>query len=177
MNNLKQIEKKAISLFGEKVVISFAQVRVANKGYVIKVNIQGLPFEVSASSENADTAMEQAINELEERMHKACANDLFKTQPDECYEEVKLSDKELEKLYRFEEHLSNEYLKQIKENTTAWVCQLKNKTFECVIESSYKNLHSRGNGSSKQTAIMSAIWKAHDVLEPELIRVGQDIMK
>ena len=175
--DFKKIEEKAILLFGEKVVISFAQIRVANKGYVIRFNIQGLPFEISSSAKNIELAMEQATNELNKRMRQACMNDLFKTQQNDRYEKVSLSKEELDKLYRFEEYLSNNYLKEIKENTIAWVCQLRDNQYECVVESPYKNLHSRGVGATKQTAIMSALWKAHEIFEPELIRVGQDITK
>lgn len=175
--NLQKVEEKAIKLFGEKVVVSFAQIRVANKGYVVKINVQGLPFVISASAENLESAMDQAIYEFGIRVNKICSTDLFKTRPDESYEKVQLSDEQLEKLYRFEEYLSDDYLKELKEKTTTWVCQLKDERYECVIESPYKNLHSRGMGTSKQTAIMSALWKAHDVFEPQLIKVGQDIMK
>lgn len=173
--DFKKVEEKVVSLFGENAVISFAQIRVANKGYVVRFSVQGLPFEVTATAENIEFAMEQATYELGKRMHKACANDLFKTRPDNNYEAVKLSEEDLDKLYRFEEYLSDDYLKEIKEKTTACVCQLKDSKYECVVESPYKNLHSRGVGSSKQTAIMSALWKAHEIFEPELIRVGQDI--
>lgn len=174
---LKQIEEKAISVFGEKVAISYAQIRVVDKGYIVRFNIQGLPFEISASAENLESAEEQATNELVRRMCNTCANDLFKTQPDEYYERIELSGEELDKLYRFEEHLSEKYFSEIKEKTTVWICQLRDKRYECVLESPYKNLHARGVGYSQRAAIMSAIWKAHDIFEPELIRVGQDIMK
>ena len=175
--DFKKIEEKAVSLFGEEIVVSLAKIRVANKGYMVRVSVQGLPFEVTATAKNLEFALEQATYEYGKRMHKVCANDLFKTQPNERYEKVQLSKEELDKLYRFEEYLSGEYLKEIKEKTIAWVTQLKEKMYECVVESPYKNLHSRGVGSSKQTAIMSALWKAHEIFEPELIRVGQDIMK
>lgn len=171
--NFKKVEEKAISLFGEKAVISYAQIRVGSKGYVVKLNIQGLPFEITASAENLESAEEQATGEFIKRMSNARENDLFKTQPDDRYERVKLSDEELDKLYRFEDYLSDDYLKEIKEKTNAWVCQLKENKFECVLESSYKNLHSRGIGTTKQTAIMAAMWKAHDIFDPELIRVGK----
>lgn len=175
--SFKIVEEKAISLFGEKAVVSFAQIRVANKGYVVRFNIQGIPIEVSASAKKEELALKEAIRELDERMSQACANDLFKTQPDEQYKRVKLSVEQLDKLYRFEEYLSKDYLKEIKEKTIAWVCQLEDNKYECVVESPYKNLHSRGVGITKQTAIMSALWKAHDVFDPELIKVGQDIIK
>lgn len=175
--NFKTVEEKATYLFGDKAVVSFAQARVGNKGYIIKINVQGLPFELSASAENIETAMEEATEGFLEWLFKARAKDLFKTYPEDEYEKVQLSDEELDKLYRFEDFLSDEYLKKIKEETTVWVCQLRDQGYECVIESPYKNLHSRGVGSSKQTAIMSAIWKARDIFSPRLIKVGEDILR
>lgn len=176
-NKLKELEKSAISVFGEKAVISIAQIRVANKGYAVKINIQGLPFEVSVIAKSVEQAMDQATHEIKERMRDAIKNDLFKTQPDNRYEKIQLSNSELDKLYHSEELLGDEYRKELKEKTIAWMCQLSDKKYECVIESSYMNLHSRGVGPSKLNAVMMAIWKAHDVFVPELIQIGRDTLK
>ena len=176
-NKLKELEKSAISVFGEKAVISVAQIRVANKGYAVKINIQGLPVEVSVIAKTVEQATEQAVCEINKRMRDACEKELFKTQPDDRYEIVKLTDYQLDTLFHSEELLGDEYRKELKEKTTAWMCQLNDKKYECVIECPYMNLHSRGVGPSKLNATMMAIWKAHEVFLPELIQIGKDLLK
>ena len=172
--NFKKLEERATQLFGDKAVVTMAQAKMGNKGYAVKIGIQGMPFEVSAVAKTLEFAIEIATYVLEERINKSLQDDLFKTQDNNCYERLILSEDELARLFKYEDFLSSTYFDEIKAKTVAWVCKVNGRGYECVIESPYKSLHARGYGTTKTTAMLSAILKAQDVFEPELIRADEN---
>lgn len=171
--NLNNLEKRANELFGEKSLVSVAEIKCANKGYIVRIKMQGMPVEISAMEDTLNEAEDLACKEINKKIDEALENELFPTQPIEKYSEHELSDDQFERLYKFEELLSNEYKNNLKENTKALVCKLDDGRYECVIESPYMCLHARSTANSINNAILSATMVAHDVFMPSLIHVGK----
>ena len=170
---LTKIEKRANELFGEKSIISVAEIKVANKGYIVRIKMQGMPFEISAMQDTLEEAEELAYSEFEKHVADALENNLFPTQPIENYKEIKLTDEQFTKLFKYEELLSEEYCRELKEKTVAKMCQLPNGKYECVIESPYMCLHARATSASEKFSIFFAITTAHDIFRSSLIYVGK----
>ena len=169
-----KLEEKAIELFGNKATVIMTTARTGDKGYTVKLGVTGLPFEISASAKTYEFALEIAMHAFEDNLAKSLRDNLFKTQDDECYEKVILSEEQLSRLYSREEYISESYLKEITEKTNVWVCKIRENKYECVIESPYLSLHARGYGMTGEAAILSAIMRAQDVFEPEPIRVDEN---
>lgn len=167
-----QLEQKAIQLFGKKSSVMVAKVRASDKGYVVRIKMQGMPFEISAMQDTLEKAEEIAFGEFEKRMNEALENTLFPTQPNEKYKEIKLTEEQLEKLFRYEEILSSDYRKEIESQTIAKVCQLDSGVYECIIQSPYMCLNARGRSKTEKYAIIAAMMVAHDVFDAVPIYVG-----
>ena len=167
-----ELEEKANELFGEKSLLSVAEVKAADKGYVVRIKMQGVPFEITAMKDTLEEAEELAYFEFKNNLNDSLEKSLFATQSADKYEEVKLTNQQLDRLYKYEESLDDEYLDELKIKTVAKLAKLDDGRYECVLESPYKCLHARGTASTKNLAILSAIMTAHDIFETYLIHVG-----
>lgn len=170
---LTKLEKRANELFGDKSVVTVAEVKFANKGYIVRIKMQGMPFEISSMQSTLEQAEELAYSEFEKQMEDVLQKYLFGTQPNEKYEQVKLDDEQFNRLFKYEELLSEEYLNELKEQTITKICQLEDGKYECVIESPYMCLHARGRSGSKKLSILSATMVAYDVFRASPIYVGE----
>lgn len=168
-----KLEKKANELFGEKAVVSAAEVKVANKGYIVRVKMQGMPFEISAMHDTLEKAEELALAGFNTNMEDALKNSLFPTQAIEKYKEVKLDEDQFTRLFKNEDLLSKEYTNELKEKTIAKICQLDDGRYECVLESPYMCLHARGTGGTEKLSILTASMNAHDIFRTPLVQVGK----
>ncbi len=168
-----KLEKRAKEFFGEKAVLSVADVKFANKGYITRIKLQGMPFEISAMQNTLEEAEELALTEFEKCFDEAIEKDLFPTQPIENYEVLELTDEQFKRLFKYEELLSEEYEKELKQKTKANICRLDDGRYECVLESPYLCLHARGTSGTITLAILSATMRAHDVFRAPLINVGK----
>ena len=170
---LTELENKAKELFGEKSTVSVAEIKVANKGYIVRIKMQGMPFEISAMRESLEEAQTTAVNEFNKYANDAIENSLFTTQPVEKYETEKLTDEQFDKLFKYEEPMNKEYIEELKEKTYAKICKLSDGRYECVIKSPYMCLNARGTAVTKELAIWSATMVAHDIFNPSLEYVGR----
>ena len=171
----KKLEEKAVEIFGERATMTFSQIRVAYKGYLVRIKVQGMPFEISSFKPTLEEAEELAISKFYEEMDKALKDNLFQTKPQEQYEVRNLTDNEFEKLFKFEECMGEEYLEELKSKTIIKICELEDGRYECVIESPYMNLHARATSKNKTMVPTLAIWTAHDIFKPILTRVGDKL--
>ena len=169
---IKNLENRAVELFGEKALVAVTEIRAADKGYVVRIKMQGMPFEISSIQSSLEDAEETALAEFEKQMETALKNDLFATHDEDTYEQRKLRDEEFNKLFKHEEYLSKEYVEELKEETIVKTLKLENSKVECVIESPYLCLHARSQANSEKLAVASAIWVAYDVFNPKMIRIG-----
>lgn len=169
---IQKLEQRANEIFGSRSVVSIAETKVANKGYNVRISMQGVPFEISAMGSTPEEAQENAYTEFEKNLNAALKQTLFPTQSVEKYREVELTNEQFHRLFKNEELMSEEYLDQLVKETKAMICQLDNGNYECVIESPYMCLHARGVARLIESAIYIATMNAHDVFTPELIRVG-----
>ena len=169
---ITKLEQRANELFGKKSLVSIAEIKFADIGYMVRIKMQGLPFEISAIKDTLEDAEELAIAEFENMTNYALKNDLFPTQPIEKYESLKLTDEQFNRLFRFEELLDDEYICELKKETIAKVCQLPDGRYECVLESPYMCLHARGRSGTIPLAILSATMRAYEVFRASLISVG-----
>ena len=170
---LTKLENKAKELFGEKSTVSVAEIKVANKGYIARIKMQGMPFEISAMHETLEEAQKLAVEEFDKQASDAVKDSLFATQSIEKYESVKLTDDQFIRLFKHEELMGKEYIEELKEKTFAKICKLNDGRYECVIESPYMCLHARGLAGAKELAIWSATMVAHDIFNPSLVYVGR----
>lgn len=167
------LERRANEIFGKGAVVSVSQVKVADKGYVVRIKMQGMPFEISAMEDTLEKAECIAYEEFNKNMENALENSLFPTQPKEKYEEVKLSEEQLDRLFKYEDILPKEFLDDLKKKTVAKICVLDDGRYECVIENTYNSLHARGRSGVKKLAILSATMVAHDVFRAPVEYVGK----
>ena len=170
---LANLEKTANELFGENSVVTVATVKLGKKGYITRINMQGLPFEISSMDDTLEKAEELAYDEFEKHMRDVVRNELFPTQPLDRYETVKLTDEEFNRLFKFEDLVGDEYINNLKEKTVVKICELHDGYYECVLESSYMCLHTRGTSGSKKLALLMATMRAHDVLRAPRVYVGR----
>ena len=170
--NKNKLEQKLVEIFGEKVSIAVTNARVGNKGYMTRIEAQGIPFTVDAYKETNEKSEKLAFEEFNKQLEKVLRESVVPTKPANCYEKIELTDDELEKLYKFEELISDDYLKEIKEKTSAKICKLDDGRYECVITSPYMNLHAKSTGGTKTLAVATTIWVAHDVFHATPIKVG-----
>ena len=171
---IKELENKANELFGERSTISIAEAKFANKGYIVRIKMQGMPFEISAMQGTLEDAERVALEEFEKHATDEIKNSLFPTQPIEQYKSVKLTDSQFERLFKHEEFIGKEYIEELKEKTIAKLCQLDDGKYECVIESPYMCLHARGTSGSQDLSILSATMRAYDVFRASTIYVGNN---
>ena len=170
--NTNKLEKRLIEIFGEKATLAVTNARIGKEKYMTRIEACGVPFKIDVLKSSNEESEQLALSEFNKHLDEALQERLLPTQTEDCYEIVKLSEEELNKLYKFEEFFDEDYFKEIKEKTTAKICQLENGKYECVISSPYMNLNSRCTANSKKAAIFIAIWTAHDVLKPSSIKVG-----
>ena len=170
---ITKLERRSNELFGKGAVVSVSQVKVADKGYVVRIKMQGMPFEISAMDETLEKAESIAYDEFNKNMEDALENSLFPTQSKEKYEEVKLSEEQLDRLFKYEDMLPKKILDDLKKKTIAKICALDGGRYECVIENPYNCLHARGTSGMKKLAILSATMVAHDVFKAPVEYVGK----
>ena len=170
---LTELEKKANELFGEKSVVSVAEVKFANKGYIVRIKMQGMPFEISALQDTLEEAESLAYSEFEKHMTDALNNSLFPTQPIENYKVVKLNEEQFNRLFKHEDLLGEDYINELKEKTVAKICKLDDGKYECVLESPYMCLNARGRAATEKFSIFFASTIAHDIFIAPLIHVGE----
>ena len=173
----KKLEKRAKEIFGEKAVLTVADAAVVGNYYMTRIKLQGMPFEISSVKETLEEAEELAIVEFEKHVNEALENKLFPTQPNEKYEVSKLTEQQFNKLFKFEDFISEEYTNELKEKTVTKICQLESGEYECVIESPYMCLNARARSMSKQFSIHFAIMVAHEIFIGNTIHVGIKLWK
>ena len=170
---MKKLEERANELFGENSLVSVAEIKLGNSGYMVRIKMQGMPFEISAIQDTLEEAEEMACSEFEKREAEALGQKLFGTQLVGKYKKIKLTDEQFNRLFKYEDLLDEEYTNELKEKTFARICNLDDGRCECVIESPYMCLHARGSSGVEKLAILSATMTAHDVFRTPLIRVGK----
>ena len=170
--NKNKLEQRLVEILGEKVSIAVTDARVGDKGYMTRIEAQGIPFTVDAYKETCEESEKLAFEEFNKQLNQALKESIVPTKPADCYEKIELTNEELEKLYKFEELISDDYLKEIKEKTTAKICKLDDGRYECVISSPYMNLHAKSTGGTKTLAVATTIWVAHDIFHATPIKVG-----
>lgn len=176
MNNtelINDLAEKIEAIIGEKIVLTVATAKLADKGYIVRIKMQGMPFEISAMSETLEQAEKTAEMEFMEDFDIARKEKLYQTQPKDKYKYIKLSDEQLDKLFENEVFLGKGFLKRIKEETSAMICQLEDGRYECVIESPYMYLRARGRSNTEESAVLAAISVAKSILKPTMIEVGK----
>ena len=176
MNNtelIKDLAERIETIIGEKAVLTVATAKVADKGYIVRIKMQGMPFEVSAMQKTLEEAEKTAKMEFFEHFDQAFKEKLYQTQPKDKYKNIKLTNDQFNKLFEDEVLLSKDFLKRIKEETCAMMCQLEDGTYECVIESPYMYLRARGRSDTEESAISAAISVAKNILKPTMIEVGK----
>lgn len=167
-----ELEQKLKKVFGEKATLAITNAKLGNRGYMVRIESQGIPYTVDSFKENNEEAEQLAIEEFERRMNESLEENVFPTQPIDCYRNKNLSTEEMNKLYKYIEFPISSTLKDIEEKTTALVCCLNNNKYECVITGPYMNLNARGVGATERIAVMNAINTAHNILNPFLVKVG-----
>ncbi len=170
---LAELERTAFDLFGENAVLTVVTVKLRNKGYISRINMQGLPFEISSMDDTLEKAEELAYDEFEKHMRDVVRNDLFPTQPLERYETIKLTDEEFNRLFKYEDLIGDEIINDLKQKTVVKVCELYEGYYECVLESPYMCLNTRGTSGSKKLAILMATMRAHDVFRAPRVYIGR----
>ena len=169
----KQLEKRLVEVFGNKASLAITNARLGYKGYYTRIEAYGMPFRVDAYKPTVDESEELALDEFNKQMDIALKESLFPTQPEDRYEPIELTEEELDKLYKYTDLGDvEEALNEIKEETSAKMCQLSDGRYECVITGPYMQLNARSTGGTKKLAIATTIWSAHEIFSPTPIKIG-----
>lgn len=170
----KQLEKTISQVFGKRTSLAITNARIGTHGYFTRIESYGLPFKVDGYEDTLDESENIALERFEKEFEEFRKEDkLFPSQPLECYENLVLTDEQLNRLYQFTDlDFDPELLEETKNGTTAMICRLPNKMYECVINTNYMNVHARGTGPLERFAIRNAISVACEIIYPSIKKVG-----
>ena len=175
---ITELENRLIEVFGENASLALTTARLGSKGYFVRIESYGMPFTVDAYDKNPEEAEELAIEEFNKQMVEALDEKLFPTQPLEKYEIIQLSEEELNKVYKYSDIIHiKETFEEVKKETIAKICKRSDGKYECVISGTYMHLNARGTARTKELAITAAIWTAHEILNPSVIKVGNYLFR
>lgn len=171
---INKLEKELIGIFGEKATLAITTAKVGDKGYMTRIGVQGMPFEVSAYGKDIGKTQKMVLEEFEKQMQTALTYKIKPTQLANRYVGVELTFEDIYCLYRHEEWAEYEDFKMLQKKTKAKMCQLDNGKFECIINSPYMNLCAKGTGLTKEESIASAINNSFDIFHPSPIAIGDE---
>ena len=63
-----ELEQKLKKVFGEKATLAITNAKLGNRGYMVRIESQGIPYTVDSFKENN----EEALNNLRARSQKIC---------------------------------------------------------------------------------------------------------
>ena len=169
----QELEKQINELFGNHALLAITNAFIGDKGYMVRIEAYGLPFTIDSYGKDNKTTEELAIDEFKKQLTIAKEELLFPSQPEEKYEEFRLTEEDINKLYKFVDYPDSPVYDHPKSKTVAKMCELPNGKYECVIKSPYMNLNVRSTAWTKKLALASAIWKSREVFSPRPIRVGK----
>lgn len=168
-----ELEKEVEKVLGKKCHFAITLIRAGNAGYFARVEANGFPFIVRSFETTLEKAEELAIDEFRKEMTEALEKDMFHSQPDEKYWDVEVLKEDADKLYEDMEIYPLEFLEEVKAHTSIKMCKLDNGNYECVIDCDELRIHVRNESQSERFAKRLAIYKARDVMRPNLVIVGE----
>lgn len=169
--DLNKLEEKMVELFGKETSFNVSSRRNPNNTYTMIIEVVGLPFSIYASGKTYEESKTNALDAFFPQLEVALEDNLFPTMSSDCYEEISLTDDQLNRIIgkkETDDEVENEDRNDIK----ARVGRTTEGLYECVIESSAYDTHARGVGKTQKIAIIKAVWTARDIRNPTTFYIG-----
>lgn len=167
---LNEFQNEMDALFERKTVATYEVTRIGSIGaYKLKVNIQGLPFEVAGYGKSIEEAEVVVLDAMFEFLNKATKKDLFMTKDRNEYKEVELDRDDIQMIYDISEEDKDcdEIVDMYARDTKGYITKLDNGEFEFVIESNnYYNIHARATHRSERFVKHFALYTARNIVTP-----------
>ncbi|MBE6133987.1 MAG: hypothetical protein E7178_04905 [Erysipelotrichaceae bacterium] len=173
---LKEFQDEMDAMFERKVIIKYEVTRTGSiDAYRLKVNVQGLPFEIVGYGDTIDEAEVVVLNAMFEFLNKARKCDLFMTKDRNEYQEVELNSDDIKMIYDLYDEEPDELIEMYAKETKGYVTKLDDGKYEFVIENNNCNIHARATLPLERFAKKYAIYTARNIVDPTTEYVNREL--